>query len=205
MLRGNNEYSGVDHTLVHALIHNNLLWHVVFLVCAMILTDFEVPILHNILTLFLLQLGSYAGHYVSHMRLPVIRWVDVHMFFHHGSAKANRGLLQDFLTEVVAPLTLTAALVVAPVVWLGLTHYFPPIVIFLGTITYTSFHFVNYTMFESKTHAAHHAHLNCNYGPDWLDHVFGTSCDGTVENTNAVAINAVVVAVVLLVLKKMIL
>lgn len=72
----------------------------------------------------------------------------------------------------------------------------PNILIFYGSILYTSYHIINYTLILSnlnkhsdkynKTHEKHHItynkNIHCNFGPDTLDHLFNTNCDETWED-----------------------
>jgi len=61
-------------------------------------------------------------------------------------------------------------------------HITPTSIIFLAAIIYTSTHLINYTIFTSDRHRAHHIHKNVNYGPDFLDHTFGTNSDEDFED-----------------------
>lgn len=187
---------------VKKVLENNFVWHVVFFGCCMVLTEFAVHPGVILANMFVLQLYIYGAHRLSHLELQVVKWFDLHQRCHH--ALCDRSLWVDLATEVLGPLLLTILYVIVPVVYFGLSRWLPPVVALLSILSYTSYHFVNYTVLKSSSiHRDHHFSRNCNFGPDWLDHAFGTSCTGEVENTNVVGINILVIALVLWLLLKL--
>ena len=188
-------------TKVKKILENNFVWHVVYFVCCMILTDFAPHPGIILLNMFVLELFSYGLHVLSHVlsrvENPWISWLDLHQRCHHGMS-SDRSLWLDLATEVLVPLFLTIVYVIVPVLYFGLSKWAPPVVVLLSVLTYTSYHFVNYTVLKQSTvHRDHHLRGHCNFGPDWLDHAFGTSCTGEVENTNVVSVNLVIITAVL--------
>ena len=64
-----------------------------------------------------------------------------------------------------------------------LCGFVPTILIFYFAIIFVSVHLINYSLLHlSHSHNIHHKYINCNFGPDFLDHIFGTNCDDQVEN-----------------------
>ena len=65
------------------------------------------------------------------------------------------------------------------------------IVVFYA-IVWTSTHIINYSIVGSETHRNHHRHVHTNFGPDTMDHLFGTNYDDTMEDIAPVALNAII-------------
>jgi len=75
--------------------------------------------------------------------------------------------------------------------WLSGLWIVPISVIVFYAVTYTSVHIINYSIIGSETHRNHHKDTTTNYGPDTLDHIFGTSYDDTYEDLMPISLNAV--------------
>jgi hypothetical protein len=60
-------------------------------------------------------------------------------------------------------------------------HIVPTSIILFGALIYASIHLVNYTFFTFDKHVAQHKDPNVNFGPDILDHIFGTNSDPSFE------------------------
>ena len=75
--------------------------------------------------------------------------------------------------------------------WLTGIWIVPVSVILFYACVYTSAHIVNYSMIGSQTHRNHHKDLTTNYGPDTLDHFFGTNYDDTFEDLTPISLNAI--------------
>ena len=53
---------------------------------------------------------------------------------------------------------------------------FSPSVVIMITLTMTFGHIINYSIFGSnEIHQTHHRNTNFHYGPDFMDHLFGTA------------------------------
>jgi hypothetical protein len=80
-----------------------------------------------------------------------------------------------------------------------LNHY----VILIWSLVYTSYHSINYHIFETNNiHVEHHESLHYNYGPEWFDIIFATKQDGSdIENMNSGIFNVIVVSMIVLLLK----
>lgn len=86
--------------------------------------------------------------------------------------------------------------------WLTGIWVVPISVILLYAFTYTSTHIINYSIFGSDIHRKHHQNMNTNYGPDTLDHMFGTSNDGKFEDLTPISLNAIGSFVIVYLLKE---
>jgi hypothetical protein len=189
------------------VVRKNAFHHVILFVCACIVTAGRAHpgvVLANVMAA---QLFFYATHYALHAKPAWMHAYDVHVRFHHGRAKADRTVASDVLTEFAVPMAVVAAGILA-VRALGLQAWMPPAIYVLWGLVYTTVHLVEYTWLESchqdlhvMHHAAHHEHKICNLGPDWLDHAFGTSCDGTVEDARFVAVHAVAATILMTVFR----
>ena len=74
-------------------------------------------------------------------------------------------------------------------------HIVPNSIIAVSTLVYISVHYFNYSLFESKKHKAQHLNPHVNYGPDFLDHVFGTNSDDDFEEMSHFIPNTIISAV----------
>jgi hypothetical protein len=63
-------------------------------------------------------------------------------------------------------------------------HLVPLTILLFAMLVYTSTHIVNYSMIGSEKHRLHHRYHTLNYGPDILDHSFGTNSDDSLEDMN---------------------
>jgi len=116
-----------------------------------------------------------------------ISYLNPHVLFHHQHDKEIDRRL-ELLMETVNDLAMNLSLLVVQGL-LGVSIV-PTSVIVFHAITYTSVHIFNYSVVGSPTHRNHHRHMYTNYGPDTLDHLFGTSTDGTWEDLTPVTLNA---------------
>lgn len=187
------------------LFKNNVLWNGVFLAFSVLLTrEACTSIFVVLLNALFVQVWAWGVHYISHMCLPVFERFDAHMKVHH--VKENRSFLLDIWTECLMQNALVLLYVILPIFILGLEKWILMDVILYFTISYTSVHIINYSLRRSHIHVQHHVQHKetgrvCNLGPDWLDHVFGTSCDGRVEKSNEFFINFFSIGMVMLALQ----
>jgi hypothetical protein len=61
-------------------------------------------------------------------------------------------------------------------------HIVPDSIILLSLFVYASVHNINYSIFGSEKHKEQHLNPDVNFGPDFLDHTFGTNSDEEYEN-----------------------
>jgi len=124
----------------------------------------------------------------------------VHIWSHHGTPKpiANRSL--ELAAETAWELFFWTFLPI----WLQAVtgfHFIPTSIVLLGSFMWISIHMINYSILGSETHSRHHMDTTVNYGPDVLDHLYGTNYDHTHEDTTYYVINAMGSAIAVLYLK----
>lgn len=147
------------------------------------------------LTLFVAAFVTYALHKAAHT-LPWLRALaHPHLSGHHSRDKrAER--TRTLTAEALFNLATSGFLLIPLVYLLRLQRILYPRTIAVFALAYTITHLIQYHADAgSHVHRLHHRNDGrCNYGPDFADHLFGTSCDGTVENTTLYSVNAVVAA-----------
>lgn len=124
---------------------------------------------------------AYFIHRLYHI-LPctgIFRYINIHLSLHHAHEK-------------VMPRALELALeTFQNAIWFGILyvlqelsdiHIVPTSIIVFSVLVYTSVHIINYSVFGSEKHRLQHLHPDTNFGPDFLDHVFGTNSDPEFEN-----------------------
>lgn len=117
----------------------------------------------SITTVVILLLWSYWVHRLCHLlKIPVLG--DIHSTHH----EKHRTKYHDFLEFIMDFLVLGGV----PLLFLGQGVLSENLIIVYAA-TYALSHFVLH-LSENNTHRHHHKHPHINYGPDVMDHVFGT-------------------------------
>jgi len=132
-----------------------------------------------ILGIFFLHVWVYWTHRLLHILPPSN--LNTHIRFHHelaGDKSIPRWLELTFETITDLGMILSFGLVQ----WATGVHVIPTSCIVLFAITYSSVHLVNYSIIGSIDHRRHHLTMNKNFGPDVVDHMFGTNYDDTFED-----------------------
>lgn len=130
-----------------------------------------------------------------------LSFLNPHVLFHHRhDSEMDRRL--ELAIETANDLWMNLSLLVVQL-FLGVSLV-PTSVIVFYALLYTSVHIVNYSIVGSPTHQHHHRQMNTNYGPDTLDHLFGTSTDGTWEDLTPITVNACIAALVTMGLKQVV-
>jgi len=145
----------------------------------------------------------YAVHRCIHL-LPTagpLSYLNPHVLFHHRHDKDLPRWL-ELAIETANDLWMNLSLLV--VQWLLGVSLVPTSVVVFHAIAYTSVHIINYSLVGSPTHTHHHRHMTTNYGPDTLDHLFGTSKDGVWEDLTPITLNACGAAIATLGVKQMV-
>lgn len=75
--------------------------------------------------------------------------------------------------------------------WLVGIYIVPVSCIVLFAVAYMSVHIFNYSIVGSDVHRVHHLTLNKNFGPDTMDHIYGTNLNEETEDMDPLALNAV--------------
>lgn len=116
----------------------------------------------------------------------VFQYLNTHVLFHHHKHVERT---TDLSIETLNNLAMSFS--VLYIQWLTGVWVVPTSVILLYAFVYTSTHIINYSMFGSQTHRNHHKDMTTNYGPDTLDHVFGSNYDSTFEDLTPISLNAI--------------
>lgn len=181
--------------------HGHFLMGGVFSWLAYLLTKPCDPI-YLLSGIVLMPLWLYWSHRMLH-------WIPLnsnslypvfHIWGHHGSPKPITNRTLELIAETVWEVFFWVFLPI----WLqhvsGI-HIIPTSIVLLGSFMWISIHIFNYSIFGSETHSRHHKDVTVNYGPDIVDHLFGTNYDHTHEDTTYYVINAMFSAVAVLYLK----
>jgi hypothetical protein len=180
------------------------------LICTFYLLGFYLTLethspIYSIFTLSLLTYYSYFIHYLFH-RLPDI--IDLHIKYHHVIHSNNCQKTIHLIIETLVNIGFFA--IVYGVQRLLQIEMIPTILIVYYGIIYVSIHIINYSLCHtSPKHVIHHATSNPtdnpatsatnlekpttkNYGPDIMDHLFGTNDDESFEDFNHMIPNILV-------------
>jgi sterol desaturase/sphingolipid hydroxylase (fatty acid hydroxylase superfamily) len=161
----------------------------VTLVCAaLIVSGPDCSPVAVILGILFLHGWVYWTHRLLHILPPSN--LNTHIRFHHelaGDKSIPRWLELTFETITDLAMILSFGLVQ----WATGIHLFPTSCIVLFAIAYSSVHLVNYSIIGSVDHRRHHLTMNKNFGPDTVDHLFGTNYDDTFEDWDVLSLNAV--------------
>ena len=124
---------------------------------------------------------AYGIHRLHHNieSTGIFYYLNPHLSIHHSHEKVMPRLLEltietlhnivwFFLLYLLQELT-------------GL-HLVANTIIVMAMLVYSTVHVINYTMFGSEKHRAQHLNPDVNYGPDFLDHVFGSNSDEEFED-----------------------
>ena len=144
--------------------------------------------------------------YLSHRALHLIPTDSIslypvfHIWGHHGTPKPLPNRTLELIAETVWEIFFWVFLPI----WIQRVtgfHFIPTSIVLLSSFMWISIHMINYSIVGSETHSRHHADVTVNYGPDIIDHLFGTNYDHTHEDTTYYVFNAMGAALAVLVLK----
>ena len=189
------------HRVADFIEHGHLLMGAVFTWCAYLLTHPCDP-LYLLSGIVFMPMWLYWSHRALHW-IPTnsaVLYPVFHIWGHHGIPKpiTNRGL--ELLSETVWELFFWTFLPIWVQSATGF-HFIPTSIVLLGSFMWISIHMINYSVVGSTTHGRHHKDTRVNYGPDVLDHLFGTNYDHTHEDTTYCVLNAMAAALAVLYLK----
>lgn len=144
----------------------------------------------------------YWSHRALHL-IPLDSWSLLpvfHIWGHHGEPKPIQNRTLELIAETVWEIFFW---IVVPI-WVQHAtgfHFIPTSIVLLASFMWISIHIVNYSIVGSATHGRHHNDTTVNYGPDVLDHLFGTNYDHTHEDTTYYVFNAMGSALAVLYIK----
>ena len=134
-----------------------------------------------ILGISIMYFWVYFVHRALHF-LPTegpFRFLNTHWIFHHQPLKILPRWLELCL-ETVNDLCMSLSFLVLQ--YITGVHIVPTSIILYYAIWYTSVHIVNYSIIGSPVHKDHHKNVGTNFGPDVVDHFFGTNHEPTKED-----------------------
>jgi hypothetical protein len=175
------------------LFYNQLIPNSIVLILAIYLTMNKYSPLHAALSIGILFFYSYFIHMLFHL-LPSV--INVHMIFHH--IKTDN-VVKKYINLFIETFVNIGFFIIFYLLQ-KLLHfeYVPTILILFYGLLYTSVHIINYSIFHtSEKHVTHHITSDKpssakNYGPDFIDHVFGTNSDEEFKNYNHILPNILI-------------
>jgi len=179
----------------------NFVFYLVFFVLGLYLSLISKDLYRGIFTLLFCTLFSYFSHRLSHRIFPLN-----YKYFHilHHNIKYNKKWWAE-LIECIVNLIQIGGIILIPINIL-IEKYtniklFNNYLILYFSLVYTSTHMINYHILDVNTHRVHHEDTNTNYGPDYVDILFNTKSENsTLEDMNTTIINALVSAIVVMII-----
>jgi hypothetical protein len=151
-------------------------------ICTHLLEYKYTPPLQLVLASSFVWYWAYGIHRLHH-HLPstgIFSYLNPHMAIHHSHVTLPRWL--ELTVETLHN-----------IFWFFLLyllqeytniHIAPTSIVVLSMLVYSSVHVINYSIFGSEKHRRQHENPDVNFGPDFLDHVFGTNSDEEFEDMN---------------------
>lgn len=157
------------------------------IVLAMVLAYDKYSPLASVVSFLILYFYSYFAHILAHY-FPM-QYLNLHLLLHHnhGFNTDTFNTVVNWIFEVGSNTIMFTGFYLIKLIF-NLT-FIPDVLIFYYAFIYISVHNINYTIFHADAnHVIHHdtKNSNCiwqtrNYGPDILDHLFGTNGDDKFE------------------------
>lgn len=195
------DYDKKEHLVKHLLIYIKKNW--LFVIIGYTTVYFfdkyteKIPLM-TLLTLFFMMGWSYYSHMLFHYFNTLHKHHHDHLIC---ETLFYRGL--EFLIDFVV----FGGLILIPFgmlfEYLFHSRMFNYYGIFFWSLLYSTYH-INWHFMESlNPHQHHHKYLNCNYGPDIIDILFGTKMDiDVIENMNSAIINIFCIFLFFLIFRK---
>jgi len=159
------------------------------LICSILVSYPDRNLIQITLGISFMYFWIYFVHRSLHMlpRDGLIGSLNTHWLYHHQPEKLLDRRI-ELCFEAVTDIGMNYSLLV--VQWVTGVWFVPFSVVLMFGLIYTSVHIVNYSIIGSKTHKKHHMNVDTNYGPDPVDHIYGTNHDDTFEDMLPFTINA---------------
>lgn len=175
---------------------NQLIPNSIILILAIYLTIHKYSPIHTMISISILFFYSYFIHMLFHL-FP--NFINVHMIFHHTNNNNNNNVVKKYIYLLIETFVNIGFFIIFYFLQKLLhVEYVPTILIVFYGIIYISVHIINYSIFHtSEKHIKHHKTtsitlLSQNYGPDLIDHIFGTNSDQEFENYNHILPNILI-------------
>jgi hypothetical protein len=133
----------------------------------------------------------YFIHVLFH-NIP--KQINPHLLYHHGE-EAETKIQAIFNSLIETVVNIIFFVIFYFIKQLLHVNFIPDSLIFYFGFVYTTTHIINYSLFHlGKNHRNHHTSNNnvCNYGPDVIDKLMGTSCNKNYEDLNHIIANSVI-------------
>lgn len=168
---------------------------------AVLLTYPDAGFLRTIVGLTIMYFWVYFVHRALHY-LPTegpLKYINTHWIFHHQPLKLLPRWFELFL-ETLNDMAMSLSVLLLQ--YATGTWIVPTSIILFYAIWYTSVHIVNYSIIGSQVHRDHHKNVGTNFGPDVIDHMFGTNHEPTKEDLIPLSPNMVIAFGIVFVLKQ---
>lgn len=141
----------------------------------------------TLLTLFFMMGWTYYSHMFAHVG---ITGMGIHAYHHD---KELSGMWNYRLLEFFIDLFLFGGLILIPV-GMGIEKIIGRMFNYYGIVfwalLYATYHLNWHFLPSPNPHHYHHEHLYCNYGPDFIDILFGTKMEeDMIEDMNSAIFN----------------
>jgi len=123
----------------------------------------------------------YLYYYLYHRFVLHVFDINLHVYVHHYKyfqIPRYLELIIDFLFEIFSFAGTLTLLQYFLNIW-----FIPPSIISIVILTLSLSHLFNYSILGSEIHKAHHENPTKNFGPDFLDHIFGTNASEEYEDS----------------------
>lgn len=150
-------------------------------ICSLYLEYGKTPMLQLLTAATFTWLWAYWIHRLHH-NIPssgICFYLNPHISLHHSHTKTLPRWLELIIETGHNSVWFLYLYILQEITQI---HIVPPSMILLSMLVYSSVHVVNYSMFGSEKHRRQHEVPDSNYGPDFLDHIFGTNSDPEFED-----------------------
>jgi len=171
-----------------SFLHAYIPMYSVLFLCAHLLEP-TLPFLHLFTAGICINIWIYLIHRIFHSfyilcsqstisTLQKISYLNFHVSIHHRKCLVLPKWLELTIESTQEVLMF---FIFVTLQYITDIHIVPMSIILLVGFLYNSIHIINYSIYSSDIHNAHHINPDTNFGPDILDHVFGTNADETYE------------------------
>lgn len=151
----------------------------------------DTPLMKTILQVIFINLWVYWIHRLCHI-LPESPY-NYHIYsHHHKKLELDRPI--ELFYEFFANMFWFILLIIFQ--WLTGVEIVPDILIIFIGAWYSSVHVLNLSLIPNIEHKVHHTELNYNYGPSYMDFIFGTLKVEEGYSEDSQVINGVVLYVI---------
>jgi hypothetical protein len=157
----------------------------------------ETPLLITGLQLLLINVWAYWGHRILHM-LPEF-FYNYHIYVHH-----NKKLHLERYIELFYEFHTNMLLFIIPLVLQRITNIYiiPEILILFVGLWYSTVHVLNLSLIPNIEHSTHHVDPKYNFGPSYMDFIFGTLKVEEGYSSDSQVINGVVLYIIIDVIRR---